>query len=228
MITHWDRALFQSINNGFASPALDLIMPRITDLGLGHVQALLLILAAVIAGRRGATRQRQALARGIWDRVLLQKAWLVPSLLAIVLAGAGVQALKRIPRQRPSWFYTHEHVAGRSLDVHVHTINGRRPLRVNGFPSGHTATTAAIAMALGLTLPAARLRRRAAVAIAAMTLLIGLSRVYMADHWPLDVLGGMGVGVLSGWLAVQLTSRWFAIGREHAVSARSTCSGGAE
>jgi undecaprenyl-diphosphatase len=58
------------------------------------------------------------------------------------------------------------------------------------FPSGHTAAAVAAACAIGASLgPAA-----ACIAILACTL-IGVSRVYVGAHYPLDVLMGAGLGV---------------------------------
>jgi len=199
-LTQMDRSVFHAINGSLACPALDRIMPFITDLGLGHVQAVLLLIAALVVGlRAGAGRGLPAL-RALWAALKHERMWLVPALAAIVLTGTTVQGLKRIHRQRPSWFYVNEQRAGRFMDVHVHTIKSRRPLRVNGFPSGHTATTAALAVTLALMLPTLRARRRTGTALALMTLLIGLSRIYMADHWPLDVFGGILIGALCGWV----------------------------
>lgn len=203
----FDRQAFHWINGRLASEPLDFIMPLVTDLGLGHVQVAALLVAAFWAGSRDQRIRSLAFPRRIAGCLQRARCWLCPALLAMALTGTTVQALKRIERKRPSWFYVHEHRSGRNLDVEVHTIHGRRPLRVNGFPSGHTATTAALAVTLGMVHPFARSRRRAAAALSVMTALIGVSRIYMADHWPLDVLGGAAMGVLCGWIVVQLIGR---------------------
>jgi hypothetical protein len=42
----------------------------------------------------------------------------------------------------------------------------------------------------------------------AMALLVGLSRIGVGAHWPLDVLGGMAVGTLSVLLGSLVARRW--------------------
>ncbi|WP_431676760.1 phosphatase PAP2 family protein [Kitasatospora sp. KL5] len=76
------------------------------------------------------------------------------------------------------------------------------------FPSGHTFTSATafglLAWALGRDLAirgyGRTFRRRCTAALAALAVLVGLSRVYLSVHWPLDVLGGWLLA--AGWLAL--------------------------
>jgi membrane-associated phospholipid phosphatase len=70
------------------------------------------------------------------------------------------------------------------------------------FPSGHSASAAAFAVAVGDVLPALRPALRvAAVAVA-------FSRVYTGVHYPSDVLVGATVGALFGRLAPRLVLRF--------------------
>ena len=65
------------------------------------------------------------------------------------------------------------------------------------FPSGHTAASFASAWALrqsGSPL------WRPALALAAV---IAFSRLYLFVHWPSDVLGGILLGMLTGWLGAK-------------------------
>lgn len=82
------------------------------------------------------------------------------------------------------------------------------------FPSGHAMLSAATYLTLGALLARAQERRRlrgyvmgAAILI---TLLIGLSRVYLGVHWPTDVLGGWCLGAawaMLCWGVAQWLSR---------------------
>ena len=90
-------------------------------------------------------------------------------------------------------------------------VGDTRPPRVDwlvpvhgfSFPSGHAATSALVAGALGWLLSQLTSGRTARVAIAAAlgawALLVGLSRMYLGVHWVSDVLGSW---LLAGaWLA---------------------------
>lgn len=64
------------------------------------------------------------------------------------------------------------------------------------FPSGHSASAAAFAVAMGTELPALRWPLGAAAAT------VAFSRVYTGVHYPGDVLVGAGTGALLGALTV--------------------------
>ncbi len=80
------------------------------------------------------------------------------------------------------------------------------------FPSGHSMLSAATYLTLGALLARTqnRLRIKAYILILAilLTLLVGISRVYLGVHWPTDVLAGWTAGVtwallcwlVAGWL----------------------------
>jgi membrane-associated phospholipid phosphatase len=82
-------------------------------------------------------------------------------------------------------------------NVDVHTIGS--------FPSGHTATAFCIYLLFCLLLT-----KRWWVTIGFLyAVLVGYSRVYLAQHFPLDVGAGIIVAVISVWLGVQVQQYWW-------------------
>ncbi len=70
-----------------------------------------------------------------------------------------------------------------------------------GFPSAHSGTAAALAVVAGVTWP------RLAVPAAVVAVLVGLGRLYVGVHLPLDLLGGWALGVLCGAAALGVSDR---------------------
>lgn len=166
----------------------------ISSTGLGWVQVVLILLLLPL--RRawnetpmGALRIFQMplrLRREDWRQ------YVGPLLLSFTLASIlNTGILKRvIVRDRPSnytWAIPQESV--------YH----------NSFPSGHTATSFAIATML-LYLTAGTRNRKYAWLSLGWACLVGFSRVYRGVHWPTDVLGGAMVGIASASLAMLLLS----------------------
>lgn len=71
------------------------------------------------------------------------------------------------------------------------------------FPSGHALLSAAVyltlAALLGREVARPGLRRGLLGLAVLLTLLIGISRIYLGVHWPSDVLGGWIIGALWAW-----------------------------
>jgi membrane-associated phospholipid phosphatase len=105
--------------------------------------------------------------------------------------------------------------ARRRPDREVGGVPQQRWVRMpssTSFPSGHSASAAAFAVAVGDVLPALRLPLRAAAGI------VAFSRVYTGVHYPGDVLVGATVGTLIG----RLTSRVARRARRPSIGAMDT------
>jgi membrane-associated phospholipid phosphatase len=108
----------------------------------------------------------------------------------LAVAGGGLAALFTkylIGRARPLLLEDHGHLAFHPFAWHSDFA---------AFPSGHSATAGAMALALALVFP----RWRAG--LIAVGALICISRQLVGMHWPSDTLMGWGVGVaFTYWLA---------------------------
>jgi len=112
-------------------------------------------------------------------------------ILGIVIGVLKRQAFSHLSRPKSFFKDTYELNFVDGVDVHSHFT----------FPSGHTATAAAAALLLALYI-----RKPFATAVlATLALLVGVSRVYLAQHFWVDItygfLTGMAVTFLSRWLS---------------------------
>lgn len=77
------------------------------------------------------------------------------------------------------------------------------------FPSGHSANSMIVLLALALLLfDDPRHRRVAAACAVALSLLVGISRPMLGVHWPSDVLAGWAFGLFWVILVFALMERW--------------------
>ena len=81
-----------------------------------------------------------------------------------------------------------------SINQTVHLLV--TPLKDYSFPSGHTAASFASVSALYFAG-----RKRMAAGALIVSVLIAFSRMYLYVHYPTDVLGGLIIGLLCGWIA---------------------------
>jgi len=86
------------------------------------------------------------------------------------------------------------------VEVRTHCGSGR------SFPSSHATNMGGVALLLGW-----RYRRGAWVA-ATFAFLVGLSRIYLGLHYPLDVVGGWSLGMILAapllWLGARFEGWW--------------------
>jgi undecaprenyl-diphosphatase len=89
----------------------------------------------------------------------------------------------------------------------VHVI---RHTGSSSYPSGHVAFFSWFLVLLILCLAAGRLPRPIVaflwVVAALLLLAVCIGRIYLGEHWPSDVLGGLALGF--GWMSLALSWRW--------------------
>jgi len=67
------------------------------------------------------------------------------------------------------------------------------------FPSGHTGSAFAIAGVIWLLLP-----KKYGITAIVLSILMGLSRLYVGIHYPTDVVVGVFLGIFTSWLTVKI------------------------
>lgn len=116
-------------------------------------------------------------------------------LVGAVISGAFMVSLLKLGFDRPR------------PDLVAHLSHAQS----SSFPSGHATVSAIAYLTLGVILARAHERRRTKVIVmtyaVVLTLLIGMSRVYLGVHWPTDVLAGWSLG--AGWAALWWLLAWW-------------------
>jgi membrane-associated phospholipid phosphatase len=110
--------------------------------------------------------------------------WTLQIGISFLISGLLVQVVKHlIHSPRPKLFF------GPGA---IHCIQGITGTGTSSFPSGHTATIFALTTLLSIYFP----DRRSGIFFILIAILTGFSRVYLSQHFPIDVLAGSFAGVL--------------------------------
>ena len=110
--------------------------------------------------------------------------WSLQVGVSFLISGLLVQLFKHLVHSpRPKIFF------GSNA---IHCIYGITCTGFNSFPSGHTTTIFAFTTLLSFYFP----DRRSGLFFLGIAVLTGFSRIYLSDHFPIDVLAGSVFGVL--------------------------------
>lgn len=131
---------------------------------------------------------------------LLKRKDVLPLLISsVVVSTVLVQGIKNLilPGQpRPT-----KEITDSSL---VHVVSGVDIHSIGSFPSGHTTTSFCVYLIFCLLL-----RGNWWVVVGFIyALLVGYSRVYLAQHFPIDVAGGMIAAIISVYLSLKIQQKF--------------------
>jgi undecaprenyl-diphosphatase len=113
--------------------------------------------------------------------------------IALTLAELMAQVMKDLANQpRPLA------VIG-GLDTHGYPVEPHG----NAYPSAHTAWFVGTACALW---PWMRWPQR--ITGAAIAVLVACNRIYIGAHWPVDIVGGLAIGMFAGAITWLVATRW--------------------
>ena len=125
--------------------------------------------------------------------IFFKRKYLIAILGGIIISTLLSQFLKRVifpDELRP--------ITHLSENFPVHVVDRLQLNRIFSFPSGHTATAFTMALILAYIIN----KKSWSVILPLMALLVGYSRVYLAQHFLTDVLAGMCIGILSAVLSL--------------------------
>lgn len=171
---NYNVELFYFINNNLANPVFDAIMPPLSSIG-GFVSMIAICIIAIIILKYFKKDEYLKIAK--------------LCLYALILSGIIVAAIKLIAHQ-PRPFVVLDHV--RQLVI---------PSEPNSFPSGHNSSTFSVATVL----IGKFWQNKILVALLIIfCIAIAFSRVYVGVHYPLDVVVGAMIGIVSGVVVLKL------------------------
>ena len=118
--------------------------------------------------------------------------WSLQMTISFLVTGVVVQIVKRMVHSpRPQIYFGSQT---------IHFIHGITCTGYNSFPSGHAATIFALITLLSLYFPV----KRSVILFLLLAVLTGFSRIYLSQHFPIDVLAGSLFGVIISTLAYLL------------------------
>lgn len=115
-----------------------------------------------------------------------------------VLAGAIISTLLAQFLKRVVYPEELRPISYLSESFPVHQIAGVEMRRLHSFPSGHTTTAFTMALIMSHMIN----KKAWSIILPLLALTAAYSRVYLAQHFPTDLLAGMCIGIISAILAL--------------------------
>lgn len=118
--------------------------------------------------------------------LIVNRKWALALFLSFIISGGITQIIKNIfsDIMRPS--------AAIGIDK-VHHVVGTNLSSFHSFPSGHTTSAFAIFLSIALLLK----NKKLGLICFLFAVLIGYSRIYLSQHFPIDVFIGSVIGVVT-------------------------------
>ena len=115
-----------------------------------------------------------------------------------VLAGAIISTLLAQFLKRVVYPEELRPISYLSESFPVHQIAGVEMRKLHSFPSGHTTTAFTMALIMSHMIN----KKAWSIILPLLALTAAYSRVYLAQHFPTDLLAGMCIGIISAILAL--------------------------
>jgi len=130
--------------------------------------------------------------------LVFNKKYALATGISLISSNTIVQIIKHTlsPNPRPIEYFVTEMIP---------PMKGVTLLHWNSFPSGHSS----VSMAIGISLWAIFYNYKWSISFVIIPLIVGLSRVYLAQHFVVDVFGGFAITIICAYYSwVMVYSRY--------------------
>ena len=134
--------------------------------------------------------------------LLVLVGWLKKDLVFILLNFLTSTLLTQLPKNY-IWPNVNRPIASGIPVTKIHTVSGVEVHTYNSFPSGHTATAFILYFLTVYFFP----NKKALWIGAGYAILCGYSRIYLGQHFPIDIAGGIITAILSFQLSIWIRKK---------------------
>lgn len=120
-------------------------------------------------------------------------------IVAILLSTAFTHIFKQL-----IWPHALRPASLQDAGLSLHFVDGIKINRIRSFPSGHTGQAFTMALLIAYLVN----RKYWGWILPLLAFAVGYSRIYLSQHFVSDVLGGMGVGLLTAVICIWGWRKW--------------------